>query len=116
MEELLIEASEAAIVAINAMALVVILTGTIEAFVNAFRVALPFVSTSTTAVAVWRRYGRWLVAALTFQLAADIVESSIAPSWDDIGKLAAVAVVRTFLNFFLERDLSETAERVGEPA
>jgi uncharacterized membrane protein len=52
-------------------------------------------------------YGRWLVAGLTFQLAADIVETSIAPSWREVGQLGAIAVIRTFLNFFLERDLAE---------
>ena len=51
------------------------------------------------------------MAALTFQLAADIIESSIAPTWESIGQLGAVAVIRTFLNYFLERDLNETRER-----
>ena len=40
-----------------------------------------------------------------YMLAADIVRTAIAPSWDDIGQLAAIAVIRTFLNYFLERDL-----------
>src|SRR3546814_2428302 len=38
---------------------------------------------------VWLRYSRWLVAGLTFQVAADVVHSSVAPTWDDIGRLAA---------------------------
>lgn len=63
---------------------------------------------------VWLRYARWLVAGLTFQLAADILETSIAPSWDDIGRLAVIAVVRTALNYFLEHDLAEVRERQGE--
>jgi uncharacterized membrane protein len=46
---------------------------------------------------------------LTFQLAADIIETSLAPSWEDIGKLAAIAAIRTFLNFFLGRDLVEVS-------
>jgi hypothetical protein len=45
--------------------------------------------------------------ASPFQLAADIIETSIAPSWEDLGQLGAIAVIRTFLNFFLERDLAE---------
>jgi uncharacterized membrane protein len=57
------------------------------------------------------RYARWLVAGLTLQLAADIVDTAIAPSWDEIGKLAAIAAIRTFLNFFLERDMDEVRER-----
>jgi uncharacterized membrane protein len=58
------------------------------------------------------RLARWLIAGLTFQLAADIIETSVAPSWDEIGQLAAIAVIRTFLNFFLDRDQREMAELV----
>nr|WP_089217739.1 DUF1622 domain-containing protein [Sphingomonas laterariae] len=60
---------------------------------------------------VWLSFGRWLVAGLTFQLAADIVETTLAPTWDDIGKLAAIAAIRTFLNFFLDRDMETLRER-----
>jgi len=37
----------------------------------------------------------------------------ISPSWNDIGQLAAIALIRTFLNYFLERDLAE-AEKSQE--
>lgn len=60
---------------------------------------------------VWLAFGRWLVAGLTFQLASDIVETILAPAWDDIGKLAAIAVIRTFLNYFLNKDMDELRER-----
>ncbi len=43
--------------------------------------------------------------ALELLLAADILATAIAPTWDDIGKLAAIAVLRTALNYFLEREL-----------
>ena len=56
---------------------------------------------------VWLHYARWLVAALTFQFAADIVETSIRTDWESIGRLDAIAAIRTFLNYFLERDLRE---------
>ncbi|MDH2328339.1 DUF1622 domain-containing protein [Cereibacter sp. SYSU M97828] len=56
-------------------------------------------------------YARVLVAALTFQLAADILETSIAASWEAVANLALIAIIRTFLNFFLERDLAEARER-----
>ncbi len=49
---------------------------------------------------------RSLSLALEFQLAADIVGTAISPDWDQIGKLAAVAAIRTFLNHFLQRELS----------
>jgi uncharacterized membrane protein len=60
---------------------------------------------------VWLRYARWLVAGLTFQLAADIIETSIAPEWDDIGRVAAIAIIRTGLNYFMERDLEDVRGR-----
>ena len=62
---------------------------------------------------MWRRYGMWLVLGLEFELAADIIASVIAPTWMDIAKLGAIAVIRTFLNYFLEQDL-EKAEEAGE--
>lgn len=47
-----------------------------------------------------------LSLALEFQLAADILSTTIAPSWDMIGKLAAVAIIRTGLNYFLGREMA----------
>lgn len=51
------------------------------------------------------RLGRWLVVALEFLLAADILKTAVAPSWSEIGQLAAIAVLRTALNFFLQREI-----------
>jgi uncharacterized membrane protein len=47
---------------------------------------------------------------LEFELAADIVRTVVTPTWSDIGQLAAIGLIRTFLNYFLEKDL----ERCGE--
>ena len=58
----------------------------------------------------WLGFARWLVLALEFELAADIIRTAISPTWDDIGQLGAIAVIRTFLNFFLERDMKELSE------
>lgn len=51
----------------------------------------------------------YLALALEFQLAADILSTAVAPSWDQIGKLAAIAVIRTALNFFLMQEMKEAA-------
>ena len=51
--------------------------------------------------------GRYLALALEFQLGADILSTAVSPSWDQIGKLGAVAIIRTALNFFLTRELRE---------
>lgn len=55
---------------------------------------------------------RYLVLALEFQVAADILSTAIAPSWDQIGKLGAIAAIRTLLNYFLMREMRE--ERTEE--
>jgi uncharacterized membrane protein len=44
---------------------------------------------------------------LELLLAADILQTAVAPTWDDIGKLAAVATIRTVLNYFLEKELRD---------
>jgi uncharacterized membrane protein len=48
---------------------------------------------------------RYLALALEFQLGADILSTAIAPSWEQIGKLGAIAVIRTALNFFLSKEM-----------
>jgi uncharacterized membrane protein len=113
MKEFLVIATEYAIVAIDAMALVVVVIGTFEAFFGGLRTMLG-TATGHQKREVWLRYGRWLVAGLTFQLAADIIETSIAPTWQDVLRLAAIAVIRTFLNYFLEKDLTEVREKDRE--
>ncbi len=62
------------------------------------------------------RLGRFLALGLEFQLASDLLRTAVAPSFDQIGKLAAVAAIRTALNFFLARELKEEREQItGEP-
>ena len=63
---------------------------------------------------------RHLALALEFELGADILGTAISPSWDQIGKLGAVAVIRTGLNFFLSMEMKReqtveksTAELLG---
>ena len=55
-------------------------------------------------------FGSSLAIALELLLAADILETAIAPTWDEIGKLAAIAAIRTALNYFLERELQQIAK------
>ena len=53
---------------------------------------------------------RWLALALEFELAADILNTAVTPTWTDIEKLAAIATLRTALNYFLERELQQEAK------
>ena len=113
MKEWLIFATEQTVVVIDALALIIIVIGSIEAFVSAMR-ALFSSPTGHERRDVWLRFGRWLIAGLTFQLAADIIETSITTSWQAVARLGAIALIRTFLNYFLERDLSEARARQHE--
>jgi len=58
-------------------------------------------------------FARYLTLALEFQLGADILSTAIAPSWEQIGKLGAIAVIRTGLNFFLMLELRQDANKQG---
>jgi len=56
------------------------------------------------------RFGTWLALALEFQLGADVLATTVAPSLEALGKLAIVAVIRTFLNYFLSKELEAELE------
>jgi uncharacterized membrane protein len=115
MREWLVTATGYAIVFIDAIALVIVLIAVVEAVINGMRLMLSHPDGHERRD-VWLRFARWLVAALTFQLAADIIETSITDDWKSVGRIAAVAVIRTFLNYFLERDVDKTRaeQREGE--
>ncbi|OHT20598.1 DUF1622 domain-containing protein [Edaphosphingomonas haloaromaticamans] len=109
-EEWLIELTALVVPLIELAALIVITIGTAEAFVRGVPAMLSGRKNGHAVRLIWMRQARWLIAGLTFQLAADIIETSTAPSWDDVGRLGAIAVIRTFLNVFLERDQREIRE------
>lgn len=52
-------------------------------------------------------FGMWLSLALELQLGADVLATTTAPSFESLGKLAALALIRTFLNYFLHKELEE---------
>lgn len=53
--------------------------------------------------------GSWLALGLEFQLGADILGTTIAPSFRSLGRLGAIAIIRTFLNYFLNKELTAEA-------
>lgn len=110
MNEWLVRITEFAVTGIDVLALLLIVWGTVQAFIGGIGLAVAG-GDGHHRREVWLRYARWLVAGLTFQLAADIIETSIRSDWQAIGQLGAVAVIRTFLNYFLERDLAEVREK-----
>ena len=57
--------------------------------------------------------GRSLALSLEFLLGADILRTAVEPSWDEIGRLAAIAAIRTALNYFLQREIAEDARMLA---
>jgi uncharacterized membrane protein len=55
---------------------------------------------------IWLKFATWILLALEFALAADLVRTAVAPTWDDIAKLAVIATIRTMLNYFLAKDIA----------
>jgi uncharacterized membrane protein len=93
--------------AIELIAIVIIAAGALNAVVAMVRIAM-HAGSNRDRRAVWLDFARWLVAGLTFQLAADVVNTSFAPTWDELGRLATIAAIRTFLSFFLDREMADT--------
>lgn len=111
MEGWLVSITKVAIVIVDGMAAVFLFIGTIQVFINGLRLMLTPSVDNHQKRGVWLQFSQWLVAGLSIQLAADIMETAIAPGWQEIGQLGAIAAIRTFLNYFLESDMSEMRER-----
>lgn len=67
-----------------------------------------FLKTKNSLSAIQARvtFGSAVSVSLELLLGADVLATAVAPSWNDIGQLAAIATIRTVLNFFLEKELS----------
>ena len=111
MEELVHQLARGIALGLDTAAILLVALGSIDA-VGRIVVGLTRLSSIPhgEGKALWRRFGMWLLLALEFELASDIVTSVVAPSWQDLGRLGAIAVIRTFLNYFLEKDVSEAVE------
>jgi len=105
MHEAIGEMAEYVALAVNVLAILAIAVGSIQGALGLAQHMLLRHAHAEELRPVWLAFGRWLLAGLTFQLGSDIVETAVAPGWEDIGKLAAIAVIRTFLSYFLDRDL-----------
>ena len=105
----------------EAIAGVLIAIAVIEAAIRATAVVLRHSKTTDPSRSheakeeVRLRLGRWLALALEFELGADILRTAIAPTWSEIGQLAAIAAVRTALNYFLQKEIDKAAVRRTTP-
>lgn len=97
---------------IEACGAVVIMIGAIVAIVK-FAVTLARRDINQFS-AVRLSLARFLVLGLEFQLAADVLRTAISPSFDEIGKLAAIATIRTLLNYFLNREIAQEQREIDQ--
>ena len=99
-----IEAGAAAIIALAAL----------EAITLSLRLLLSRNSSSNAKGEDRLRLGRWLSVGLEFELAAGILRTAVAPTWNETGQLAAIIVLRTALNFFLQQEIDKAASQERE--
>ena len=116
MEALFRAVSGAIALALEGLSVLMIVIGAMEAIWRVLPALARINSTQSQGLRrqAWLSLARWLLLGLEFMLAADIVRTAIAPTWDDIGRLGAIALIRTALNYFLERDMEEFSPEIDE--
>ena len=106
LEEALAELAALSALILEAIVALLVMYGAVEAVINLVGRGFGRFGHQSRRM-IWMRFAQWIILALEFALGADIIRTAIAPTWDDVGKLAAIAAIRTFLSFFLERDIEE---------
>lgn len=104
MEEMLGVVASGSALILEAVVAILVMYGALEALVRMAGLALDR-SDPVMRRRIWMNFAQWIILALEFALGADIIRTAIAPTWDDVGKLAAIAAIRSGLSFFLERDI-----------
>ena len=90
--------------AVEILAAVIIGIAVIKTLLNYFALLKSSVS-KISKEEIRVQFGGSVAVSLELLLGADVLATAVAPSWDDVGKLAAIAVLRTALNYFLGREL-----------
>jgi len=114
-EELLQDVVNVLVSIVEACGAAVIIIGAVWAFIRFVWVGLRRRDTSAF-VPVRLTLGRFLALGLEFQLASDVLRTAVAPSFRELGQLAAVAAIRTVLNYFLGKEIAEERRQVAEEA
>jgi uncharacterized membrane protein len=112
MEELLKSFWGLAATIVEGAAALLITIGAVEAFVMSL---MRFRSPTAQKMQIWMHFATWLLLGLEFELAADVIRTAIAPTWSDIGQLASIAAIRTFLSYFLDKDIKSVSDTRSGP-
>ena len=107
MYEWIDQASDMVATAAEVVMVIVIVIGSVRAIAAIARLLAARQALAPAVRQIWLHYAAWILLALEFALAADLVRTAVAPTWDDISKLAVIATIRTMLNYFLAKDIAE---------
>ncbi len=95
--------------AIEIIAALLIGFASLQCALSAARLLLSRNASTVAKEEVRLQFGLWLSLAIEFELAADILRTTVAPGWEEIGKLAAIVLLRTVLNYFLQLEIRRAA-------
>ncbi len=87
-------------------AVFVVSFGALQAFFGVLSAIFTRTADEMTGREIWLKFATWILLALEFALAADLLRTAVAPTWEDIAKLAVIATIRTMLNYFLAKDIA----------
>ena len=102
--------------AIEVVMVLVIIIGSIRAVAAIVRQLAMREALAPAVRQIWLHYASWILLALEFALAADIIRTIVRPDWNEIGQLAAIAAIRIALSYFLGRDIYEIGDSKSEVA
>lgn len=111
MEEMLVEVAGTVARIIEFLMIAIVAVGTIKAFIAVSRALIRGEGLAPNVRTIWLHYASWILLALEFALAADLIETIVAPSWEEIGRLGSIAAIRIALGYFLGRDIAEYSEK-----
>lgn len=111
-ESVLLDVVDVLVRVVEAAGAVIIFVGAVVAFVRFLRTGMGKHRSAREFATIRLSLGRFLVLGLEFQLAGDVLRTSISPSYTEIGQLAAIATIRTALNYFLSREIVKERDEV----
>ncbi len=93
------------------LAIIVIFLGIVKSLIIFIKDALFKMSSAESFRESRIELGHAFSLGLGFLIGASILNTTLAPTWNDIGQLASIIVLRTFLNFFMMREIDSGLEK-----
>ncbi|MGO2925619.1 DUF1622 domain-containing protein [Lactococcus laudensis] len=104
------EICELLILAMNTVAVLVLICGVVKATFKFVKNEVSHADKASVLRTIKNDLGTYVLFSLEILIAADIVESIIKPTFEDIGKLAALVVIRTVISYFLGKEIDQEIE------